>query len=52
MKPEAMVHIPLKFAHLCIDCDCVSASHKQCPSCASTALLPLAGVLDRKPKAA
>ena len=52
MKPEAMVHIPLKFAQLCQDCNAIGNDHKQCPSCASTALLPLAGVLDRKPKAA
>jgi hypothetical protein len=42
--------IPLSSAYLCQDCNCVGNNANQCPACASSALLGLAGVLDREPK--
>jgi hypothetical protein len=44
----AMQHMPLTSAYLCQDCNCVGNCAKQCPACASEALMGLAGVLDRK----
>jgi len=48
MTCASMQYIPLSFAYLCQDCSCVGNCSEQCPACASTVLLPLAGVLDRK----
>jgi hypothetical protein len=45
-----MIQIPLVSAYLCQDCNCIGNSAKQCPACASVALLGLAGVLDREPE--
>ena len=42
--------IPLAFAYLCQDCNCISNSARQCPACASVALMALAGVLNREPE--
>ena len=44
---HSMQHIPLSTAYLCQDCNCVGNCSEQCPACASTALLCLAGVLNR-----
>lgn len=41
-------HIPLDAAHLCLDCESLSDSHRYCPACSSANLLPLAPVLDRE----
>lgn len=41
---------PLKDACLCLDCDSIGNSAIRCPACASEALLPLAGVLNREEK--
>ena len=46
--PSAPHYIPLASAYLCTDCNCVSNSSRQCPACASEALMGLAGVLDRE----
>jgi hypothetical protein len=43
------LHIPLAAAHLCLDCSEIGGDSASCPACASTALLSLAVVLDRKP---
>lgn len=48
MPLNAMQYFPLGSAYLCQDCNCVGNNRKQCPACASTALLGLAVVLDRK----
>jgi hypothetical protein len=48
MTCASMQYIPLSSAYLCQDCSCVGNCSKQCPACASTVLLPLAGVLDRE----
>jgi hypothetical protein len=42
--------IPLVFAYLCQDCNCISNSARQCPACASVALMGLSRVLNREPK--
>lgn len=42
--------IPLSSAYLCQDCNCIGNNANHCPACASSALLGLAGVLDREPK--
>jgi hypothetical protein len=42
-----MQHIPLKSAYLCQDCNSIGNCSAQCPACASSVLLSLAGVLDR-----
>ena len=42
-----MQHMPLTAAYLCQDCNCIGNCSEQCPACASTALLCLAGVLNR-----
>jgi len=44
----AMQHIPLTGAYLCQDCNSVGNSAMNCPACASTVLLGLAGVLNRE----
>ena len=41
-------HFPLTSAYLCQDCNSVGNSSMKCPACASTALLNLSAVLDRK----
>jgi hypothetical protein len=46
-----MQHIPLTGAYLCQDCNSVGNSAMNCPACASTVLLGLAGVLNREPDA-
>lgn len=47
MNPTETIHLPLASAYLCEDCSCVGNSPKQCPACASEALMGLAGVLNR-----
>jgi lipopolysaccharide biosynthesis regulator YciM len=48
MSHDAMQHIPLASAYLCQDCSSVGNCSWQCPACASTVLMTLAGVLDRE----
>ena len=50
MTYSSMQLIPLSSAYLCQDCNCVGNNPKQCPGCASSALLGLASVLDREPQ--
>lgn len=45
----SMQHMPLSSAYLCEDCHCVGNCASQCPACASSALLCLAGILNREP---
>jgi len=47
MTYQMMSHIPLKFAYLCPNCNCVGNCAVQCPACSSAALMSLASVLDR-----
>jgi hypothetical protein len=47
-----MQHMPLTSAYLCQDCNCVGNCARQCPACASEALIGLAGVLNREPEEA
>jgi hypothetical protein len=47
MTRASMQYIPLSSAYLCQDCSCVGNCAEQCPACASTVLMTLAGVLDR-----
>ncbi len=42
------VHIPLDAAYVCLDCNSVGNCAMQCPACASTMLMGLAGVLNRE----
>jgi hypothetical protein len=44
---KMQLHIPLTSAYLCQDCNCIGNCSRQCPACASAALMNLAGVLDR-----
>lgn len=48
MKHHSMQHIPLSAAYLCQDCNVVGNCSHQCPACASSVLMGLASVLDRK----
>jgi len=48
MRYLTLQHIPLRFAYLCQDCDSVGNDAHCCPACASSALMNLACVLDRK----
>ena len=47
MTYPMMQHIPLTSAYLCQDCNSIGNCAVQCPACASSVLLNLAGVLDR-----
>ncbi|HEY2472597.1 MAG TPA: hypothetical protein VGI45_32730 [Terracidiphilus sp.] len=40
--------IPLDHAVLCLDCNCVSDTNRECPACSSRALMNLSVVLDRR----
>jgi hypothetical protein len=48
MTHVSMQLIPLSTAYLCQDCSVVGNSPHQCPACASSVLMGLASVLDRK----
>lgn len=48
MTFNLMQHMPLTCAYLCADCHCVGNCANHCPACASTALIGLAGVLNRE----
>jgi hypothetical protein len=48
MKIDLMNHFPLNSAYLCQDCDAVGNSSMRCPACASSVLLGLAGVFNRR----
>jgi CxxC motif-containing protein (DUF1111 family) len=48
MKILSMQLIPLSNAYLCQDCSVVGNCPHQCPACASSVLMGLASVLDRK----
>jgi hypothetical protein len=48
MTFNSMQHMPLTCAYLCADCHCVGNCASHCPACASSALIGLAGVLDRE----
>jgi len=48
MKHLSTMHIPLSAAYLCQDCSCVSNCSSQCPACASSVLMGLEPVLNRK----
>jgi len=39
--------IPLDYAVLCLDCNCVSDANRECPACSSRALMNLSVVLNR-----
>lgn len=45
---SAPLHIPLESAYLCQDCNCVVNQSRQCPACASEALMGLGRVLNRE----
>jgi len=48
MTMDALQHIPLTQAYLCLDCNEIGNSAMRCPACASQVLLSLAGIFDRK----
>jgi hypothetical protein len=48
MTFNSMQHMPLTCAYLCADCHCVGNCPSHCPACASSALIGLAGVLNRE----
>ena len=50
MTYETMQLIPLSSAYLCQDCSAIGNNPIQCPGCASSALMGLAGVLNRESK--
>ena len=52
MSLQKLLHVPLKSAYLCPDCNAIGNSSTQCPACASEVLLSLALVLNREQKAA
>lgn len=45
---QTWLHMPLERAYLCEDCHHVGNCSESCPSCASGALLNLAGILNRE----
>ena len=47
-KQLSMPVIPLSVAYLCQDCSIVCNCPDQCPSCASSVLMGLSSVLERK----
>jgi hypothetical protein len=47
MKFNSLQHIPLASAYLCPNCSCIGNCSARCPACASSALLGLAGILNR-----
>lgn len=49
MSYVSMQHIPLRTAYLCQDCNSIGNNAHDCPACASSSLMSLACVLDRKP---
>ena len=51
MTSDARHFVPLSRAYLCQDCDSVGSNSMRCPSCASQALMGLAGVFGRKEEA-
>jgi hypothetical protein len=48
MPTPVLQHIPLMYAYLCQDCNCVGNCSQQCPACASRVLMGLAAVLNRE----
>lgn len=50
MNILSMQHIALASAYLCPNCNCIGNCSVRCPACASSAVLGLAGVLDRTPQ--
>lgn len=48
MTYPSMQHMPLSHAYLCQDCNCIGNCAKQCPACASEALMGLDSILNRK----
>lgn len=46
--PSTPNYIPLASAYLCTDCNNVSNCSRQCPACASEALMGLSGILNRE----
>jgi hypothetical protein len=48
MTYPMLLHIPLKSAYLCQDCNSIGNSAVQCPACASSVLMSLSNVLDRE----
>lgn len=48
IMPMTPHYIPLTSAYLCTDCNCVSNCSRQCPACASEALMGLSGILNRE----
>jgi hypothetical protein len=48
MTFNSMQHMPLTCAYLCADCHCVGNCASYCPACASSALIGLAGILNRE----
>jgi hypothetical protein len=48
MTTLKMEYIPINSAYLCADCNSIGNNSQRCPACASTALMNLAGVLDRE----
>jgi hypothetical protein len=40
--------VPLRQAHLCLDCENITAAHTNCHACGSRALLNVARALDRQ----
>jgi len=45
---QKLLHVPLKSAYLCQDCNAIGNSSRQCPACASEVLLNLSLILDRE----
>ena len=52
MSLQKLLHILLKSAYLCQDCNAIGNSSRQCPACASEVLLSLAVILNREETAA
>ena len=48
MSTTELQHMPLSAAWLCQDCNSIGNCAKRCPACASSVLMSLATVLDRR----
>jgi len=43
-----LIHIPLPFAYLCIDCESIGTNSKHCSACSSTVVVSLHKLLNKE----
>lgn len=45
LKLGPSTHIPLRDAHLCVNCDSIGNNASYCPACSDTHLIPMSSVV-------